>query len=128
MSDARKELLRKLVVGDIFHAGTRNGASLICLVTRVGDDQIEARVVTTQRIVEVDRATGLGVVVGPERVACVLDSVAPLPAEIHNEMLALDRKNRLAQTFDDVKLTNSEKNALLFIHDFYPERPIPGGY
>ena len=119
----RKTLLQRLVVGDIFHAKTRNGASLICLVTRLNKTQIEARTVTTQKTVRVDRGTGHGKL-GAERVACSVDSVAPLPVAIHNEMLGIDRKFRLAQSLEALRLTNSEKNALLFIDTFYSERPI----
>lgn len=119
----RKSVLHRLVIGDIFHAGTKNGASLICLVTRITETRIEARVVTTQKEVRIDRSTGLGDL-GAERVACSVDSVAPLPVAIHNEMLGLDRRYRLAQKIEDAKLTEIEKKALLFIHDFYPERPI----
>lgn len=119
----RKTLLQRLVVGDIFHAKTRNGASLICLVTRLNKTQIEARIVTTQKNVRVDRGTGLGKL-GAERVVCSVDSVAPLPIAVHNEMLGIDRKFRLAQNEEAFKLTSSEKKALLFIDSFYSERPI----
>jgi hypothetical protein len=119
----RKTLLQRLVVGDIFHATTRNGASLICLVTRLNKTQIEARTVTTQKAVRVDRNTGLGKL-GAERVACSVDSVAPLPIAVHNEMLGMDRKFRLAQSLKSLRLTSSEKKALLFIDSFYSERPI----
>jgi hypothetical protein len=119
----RKTLLQRLVVGDIFHAKTRNGASLICLVTRLNKTQIEARTVTTQKVVRVDRNTGLGKL-GAKRVACSVDSVAPLPIAVHNEMLGIDRKFRLAQNEEALKLTSSEKKALLFIDSFFSERPI----
>jgi hypothetical protein len=39
-------------------------------------------------------------------------------------MLGLDRKFRLAQREEDVKLTSAEKEAFLFIDSFYPERPL----
>lgn len=123
MSITRRTLLHRLVVGDIFHAATPNGASLICLVTRLTKIRVEARVVTTQKTVRIDRNTGLGRL-GAEAVACAVDSVAPLPIAIHNEMLGIDRKFRLAQSDEDVKLTSSEKDALIFIYSFYSERPI----
>jgi len=119
----RKTLLQRLVVGDIFHAKAPNGASLICLVTHVSKTQIEARRVTTQEVVRVDRRTGLGKL-GARRVACSIDSVAPLPTAIHNEMLGIDRKFRLAQNEAALKLTSSERKALLFIGSFYSKRPI----
>lgn len=116
-------LLQRLVVGDIFHAKTRNGASLICLVTRLNKTKIEARIVTTQKEVRIDRNTGLGKL-GAERVACFVDSIAPLPVAVHNEMLGIDRKFRLAQNEAALKLTSSEKKALLFIDSFYSGRLI----
>jgi hypothetical protein len=119
----RKKLLQRLVVRDIFHATTRNGASLICLVTRVSKSQIEARTVTTQKAVRIDRSTGLGKL-GAERVACSVDSVAPLPIAVQNEMLGIDRKFRLAQNEAALELTGSEKKALLFIDSFYSKKPI----
>jgi hypothetical protein len=119
----RKTLLRRLVVGDIFHAKTRNGASLICLVTNLSKTQIRARRVTTQEVVRVDRSTGLGKL-GAKRVACTVDSVAPLPIGVHNEMLGIDRKFRLAQNEEALKLTSSEKKALLFTASFYSKKPI----
>ncbi|MBR1213272.1 hypothetical protein [Bradyrhizobium sp. JYMT SZCCT0180] len=119
----RKTLLQKLVIGDIFHAKTPNGASLICLVTHITKTQIEARRVTTQEVVRVDRRTGVGRL-GAGRVACSVDSVAPLPIAVHNEMLGIDRKFRLAQNEGALKLTGSEKKALLFVGSFYSKRPF----
>lgn len=119
----RRILLQRLVVGDIFHATTRNGASLICLVTRTNRAQIEARTVTTQKAVRVDRSTGLGKL-GAEGVICSVDSVAPLPIAVHNEMLGIDRKFRLAPNEKALRLTSAEKKALLFIDSFYSKRPI----
>jgi len=119
----RRTLLQRLVVGDIFHATTKNGASLICLVTRLRKNQIEARTVTTQNLVRIERNTGVGKL-GAGRVPCSVDSVAPLPIAIHNEMLGIDRKFRLAQDESALKLTSSEKKALLFIDSFYSEKRI----
>jgi hypothetical protein len=53
-------------------------------------------------------------------VRCTIDSVAPLPVDIHNVMLGLDRKMRLR--FE--KLSRAEKDALLFIADYYPANPL----
>jgi hypothetical protein len=123
----RKTLLQRLVVGDVFHATTPNGVSLTCLVTRLIKTQIEARTVTTQKIVRVNRNTGLGKLntglgkLGAERVTCTVNSVAPLPIAIHNEMLGIDRKFRLAQNEEALALTSSEKKALLFIVHSIPK-------
>jgi hypothetical protein len=52
------------------------------------------------------------------QVRCTIDSIAPV--DIHNVFLGLDRKMRLR--FD--KLNRAEKDALLFIADFYPANRI----
>jgi len=89
----RKDQLARLVVGDIFHAkpSSPEGASLICLVVSVTESTIHARTVTHQMQTEFDRQTGEGVW-GDDRIPCTIDSTAPLPVEIHNVMLGLDRK------------------------------------
>jgi hypothetical protein len=119
----RETLLRNLLVGDIFHATSPSGASLICLTTKVDDNVIEARTVTTQKTLRFDRRTGTGEWES-EQITCVIDSVAPLPIEIHNVMLGLDRKFRLTQLLEGLKLSDVEQNALLFIDSFYPENQL----
>src|SRR4051812_33722470 len=99
----RKELLGNLAIGDIFHANSPNGASLICLVVSVTESTIHARTVTTQTQLEFDRQTGVAVW-GDDQVPCTIDSTAPLPVEIHNVMLGLDRKSRLERNPERFKL------------------------
>lgn len=113
-----KTLLSRLVPGDIFHATCPNAASLICLVEAIAGERIDARRVTTQDHVTFDLNTG-HTLDDPE-VRCTIDSIAPLPVDIHNVMLGLDRKMRLR--FD--KLNRAEKDALLFVGDFYPANPL----
>jgi hypothetical protein len=93
---------------------------LICLVTAVTDTTIHARTMTTGYLLKVDRQTGEGEVEGPiETTACKIDSVSPLPVEIHNIMLGLDRKSRLERNEERTKLTEDEKRALLFLDAHY---------
>jgi hypothetical protein len=123
----RMTLLTKLNVGDIFHAQAPSGASLICLVLSVDKGTIQARRVTTQENIEFNRRTG--VKVGDDRESpCVIDSVAPLPAEIHNVFLELDQKYKVLMAMDEksrfadlerLKLTDAEKKALLFVDSHY---------
>jgi hypothetical protein len=89
------------------------------LVEAVTNGKIEARRVTTQGHVTFDLNTGQTLANNPE-LRCTIDSITPLPAEIHDVMLGLDRKMRLR--FD--KLSRDEKDALLFIADFYPANPL----
>src|SRR5947208_1324948 len=119
----RKAQLARLVVGDIFHANTPIGASLICLVVSVTESTIHARTVTSQMQVEVDRQTGVGVW-GDDQVPCTIDSTAPLPVEIHNVMLGLDRKNRLERILERAKLNEAESHALGFVDTHYSSNPL----
>jgi hypothetical protein len=118
---SRKPQLQLLEAGDIFHAHAPNGASLICLAVSVEDGRIRARRITSQDYFEFDRETGIQL--GEEPLAAI-DSIAPLPLEIHNVFLVLDRKGRLQQDEEQSKLSEAEKRALLFAADFYPANPL----
>jgi hypothetical protein len=111
--------LSRLLPGDIFHAECPSGASLICLVVAITDGRIEARRVTTQDHVTFELSTGLSLPDDGEA-RCMIDSIAPLPVDIHNIMLGLDRKMRLRFQKPD----GAEKDALLFVADFYPAHPL----
>ena len=117
----RSRALSRLLVGDIFHATCPNGASLICLVEAVTNDRILTRRVTTQDSVEFDRGTG--VTLGNET-PCTIDSIAPLPLEIHNVMLGLDRKMRLQRDPEKFKLNKEEIQAIHFVNEYYPSNPL----
>jgi len=123
----REKALRNLAAGDIFHARSPNGASLVCLVTSVSDSKVCARRITTQEDLEFDRQSGIEL--GPIRSR--IDSVAPLPTDIHNIFLEMDRRNgeisrdikngfRLEDDPERIKLTADEKRALLFLDSHYP--------
>ena len=128
----RKDALSKIVVGDIFHASALNGASFICLTLQIRENAIFARRVTTQSVHEFDRTTGIE---GPDTNPLIIDSVAPLPADIRDIMLKIDWKYRLDEyrraedpewkmPAEDAALSEEEKRGLLFIGDFYRAHPI----
>ncbi len=119
----KMKALRKLRIDDICHGECPNGASLICLVTNITETRISVRTVTTQYEIDFDRATGLEITENTKS-ACYIDSVAPLPADIHEIMLSLDRKYRFATNPEDAKLTPEQKRGLYFIADFYPENQL----
>jgi hypothetical protein len=125
--------LRQVAIGDIFHASVRNdGPSYVCLALQVREDAIFARRMPTQSVHWFDRATG--VEVGNDEV--VIDSIAPLPDDIRRIMLGIDRKFREAEyrraeepdwepAEDYFHLTKDQVRAFSFIHDFYPNNPLP---
>lgn len=110
--------LSNLVPGDIIHARCPNGPSLICLVEAIGPDRIETRRVTTQDHVSFDMDTGEDIDDSPIR--CIIDSIAPVPVDVHNVLLGLDRKMRLGQP----PLNQAEKDALVFVGRFYRAHPL----
>jgi hypothetical protein len=117
------EVLKNIVVGDIFHASSPNSASLICLAVSVSETTIVSRTVTTQICLDFDRSTGKALWI-ETAVICTIDSVTPLPVEVHNTILSIDRKFRLEQSEDRLKLNRSEIQALLFVDAHYTENPI----
>jgi hypothetical protein len=130
----REIALRRIAVGDIFHACIRSadGPSYVCLTLQVRDAAIFARRMTTQSVHWFDRATG--VEVDDERVT--IDSVAHLPSEIHTIMLGIDRLFHEAEyrraeepdwkpAEDHFHLTKDQIRALGVIAEFYPAHPLP---
>ncbi|MGA8399308.1 MAG: hypothetical protein WB697_05425 [Stellaceae bacterium] len=125
----RESSLRKLAVGDIFHARSPNGASLVCLVTSVDDRTIYARRIHTQDDVRFDRTTGLRMPSARTRIDCV----APFPPDLHNIFLEVDRKHReltdltrqgVELTLDQTRMTDDEKRANLSINQHVADNPI----
>lgn len=84
----RESAIRSLVVGDIFHGRAPNGASLFCLVTDVIGTTIHARRIHTQELLRFDRQSGTSLGEVKSRIDCV----APLPSEVQEVLLKLDRK------------------------------------
>lgn len=130
----RNTCLSNLSVGDIFHADYPNGASCICLVLSVNETTICARRVTTQQNLSFNRQTGVEEV-PPDEPQAVIDSVAPLPLEIHNTFLEMNKKYETLMSMDEAsrfedlerhKLTEAEKKALIFVHSHYASNPLPG--
>jgi hypothetical protein len=113
----RKTVLSQLAVGDVIHAESPRAPSLICLVVSVTDTIIQARTVTGGKHFEFDRETGVAQCV--DEAACTIDSVAPLPVEIHNVILGLDRKFRLEQDPGRIRLNDAEKHALIYVDGHY---------
>ena len=116
----RETALRNLAVGDIFHAQSRNGASLVCLVTALDDGTIYARRVHTQDDERFDRSSGIEVRKQHTRIDCV----TPFPPDIQNILLAMDRKYQelmalvrqgIELTLDQTRMTPDEKRANLSI-------------
>jgi hypothetical protein len=98
MPSGRERALRDIAAGNMFHASAANGASLLCLTMAVTEHVIQARNVATQIIYDFDRCTGRATwYVFGTPYECMIDSVAPLPPDIHEIMLSLDRKGREAE-------------------------------
>jgi hypothetical protein len=118
----RNSLLCKLDVGDIFHAEAPNGASLICLVVSADKTTLRARRITSQDDLAFNRQTGM------TQDGDIIDSVEPLPAEIHNIFRELDQKYQKhspEREPEQFRLTDVERKALRFIGPYYASNPLP---
>ena len=132
----RESVLAKIAIGDFFHASATNGASLLCLTMSVTATTILARNVATQIVYDFDRRTGFAQWnVHGTIYDCTIDSVAPLPTDIRESLMSLDRKGRHGEyrraedpdwvmPAEQARLTEEEKRGLLFVSCFYPENPI----
>jgi hypothetical protein len=100
------------------------GAVAICLVLGVDETAVISRRITSQDRCKFDRATGKSVL-GGEFFTGTITSVEPLPPDVHNTFLEMDRQFRLGHRGEDGrKLTASQRAALPFIHDHYAQYPI----
>jgi hypothetical protein len=125
----RETALRNLAVGDIFHARSSNGASLVCLVTAVDDDAIYARRIHTQDDVRFDRNTGLRSGKGRTKIDCV----APLPSDIRNILTEMDWRYQAAHALirqgveidpREARYTADERRAHDFLDQHIAANPI----
>jgi len=124
MSD-REALIRNIEAGDIFLGQSSTGASLLCQARTIGETTIGAqRLFMNDVTFEFDRTTGLA---DSDGVPCRIYSVAPLPPDILQILLALDHRHRTSTEPGTAKLTDAEKLALRFIYNFYRENPIERG-
>lgn len=89
---------------------------MICLVECVGPSRIKTRRITTQEQVTFDIGTGENI----ETPGCRLDSIMPLPVEVHDVLLGLDRKMRLGNQ----QISEAEKAALDFADEVSLAHPL----
>jgi hypothetical protein len=95
----RETVLRTLMVGDIFHAQSPNGASLVCVVTALDDGTILARRIHTQDDLRFERKTGIEI--ENVKAKARIDCVAPFPPDVHRIFVEMDRKYQ--QLYDFVR-------------------------
>ncbi|MBS0521645.1 MAG: hypothetical protein JSR90_23320 [Proteobacteria bacterium] len=127
----RTTALARVAVGDILYAEDEAGPTRICLTIDVTPEKLTARSVTTQHVYEFDRRTGVALhrLHGIDY-TFVIKSVAPLPADIHEIMLGLDRRyggrpeKGDEPASGDTGLTEEQKRGLLYVSSYYPAFPI----
>ena len=115
VQDSRSKL-SWIVPGDLVHGRDEGKQNLICLVESVGPNRIEARQITTQEPVVFDIGTGENIAVP----SCRLDSIMPLPVEVHDILLGLDRKMRLGNQ----QISEAEKAILDYADQVYLAHPL----
>lgn len=117
---SRENLLGSLVDGDVF---TTDG--LLFVVVAIEPGLIRARRLIVHEERTFSRTTGQDITIDDaDGRRSAITSVEPLPPDVHNTILWLDRKNRLLTDMSKAKLTEAEKNALLFVSDHHVANPI----
>jgi hypothetical protein len=116
MTTSDRIVLDKVGVGDFLHAEYPNGAKAICLTLEVTTNRIWARDITRQEKLEFDRRTGVSISKAGD-VECSIFSTEPLPPELHEALVGLDRKygSGRVPTEEESKLTPAEFKALILI-------------
>jgi hypothetical protein len=121
--------LKRLAVGDIFHAEGSNGASLLCLVTAVDEATIYARRIHTQDEERFDRKTGFECGSVDTKINCI----APLPSDVHAVFVRLDQRYQeqaalihkgLKPNMEAAKWTPDERHAHNFLRDHISTHPV----
>jgi hypothetical protein len=107
--------LQKLRPGDLFHAEYPGGATVIGITLEVTATRIRGRDITRQEVLEIDRATGVSITADGD--PCTIYSTEPLPPDLHEAILGLDRKygSGRTPTDEESKLTLAERKALIFV-------------
>jgi hypothetical protein len=121
----RENDLRSISAGDIFHATSPNGASLICLALEVTDVAIVSQILTSMYELKFDRKTGIAERdFHGEHVMCTIDSVAPLPDDFKEKLIAMYRAHSQKDKGGDVGPKDPEHRALVFAAQYFPAHPI----
>jgi hypothetical protein len=91
--------LTRVVPGDIIHATSFGPYSIICVVASVEGGFIRARSIAQQLAIDFDIETGVGAwrdeTFGDTPIECRVDSIEPLPREVHDALIDQDRRHRL---------------------------------
>lgn len=123
----KEKLLLDLTVGDIFHANGANGPhgipAAICIVTTITPDTIEAIRVTTHEILIFHRESGISVH-DEQYLPFEIDSIAELPLNSHQELLALYEKLKPGRELEDYQLVPKETQLLISLAKFYESNPM----
>jgi hypothetical protein len=121
----REAAVGSITVGDVFHATSPNGASLICLALEVTDTAIISQILTSMYELKFDRKTGAAERdFHGEHVACTIDSVAPLPGDFKETLIAMYRAHSRKDKDDEPGLKDPEHRALVFAAQYFPAHPI----
>ncbi|MBI3198349.1 MAG: hypothetical protein HYZ40_12760 [Rhodospirillales bacterium] len=117
MMTSQRVALSELDVGDLLHAEHPDGPKLIAITLDVTATRIRARDICRQEVMEFDRQTGLSVS-ADAAVPWVIYSTEPMPPELYEALIGLDRKygSGRVPTDEESKLTPAEKKALIFIN------------
>jgi hypothetical protein len=116
--------LEGLEAGDVFNVLCPNGASWLFLTLSTSSGRIVARNITSQKLHIFCKESGRLENATDHESECVIASVAPLPVDVHQVLLGLDRRYRIGQKPECFKLTKEEIEAFLFLDKHHKDNPL----
>lgn len=111
-------LLENVRSGDFFFVQCGGNARATCIMTSISGFAVYARSITTQMILQFDIRTGEGNS-GEGDYACKVVSVVQPPANVAEVLNNIDRKYRLLNAPEGVRLLKREIEALIYVDDHY---------
>lgn len=118
------------MAGDIIHATRFGPSSIICVVESVAGGFIRTRSIAQQHAIDFDIETGVGAwrdeLFGDEPIECQIDSIEPLPREIHDALIEQDRRHRLISDPERWRAGGEEEwKAWPSAQEFFKRNPLP---
>jgi hypothetical protein len=121
----RQEHIARLSPEDFLYAIYPNGATRVCIVTSIDPVKLMARSITTQETFSFDRESGESSPAGDDGAVCKMVSVHLVPTDVRAHLEEIDRRYVASRDVDALRLSESERKALLDADSLFRSNPLP---
>ncbi len=115
--------LKTIILGQLINAVTSAGIDITCQVVSIAGDVLSCHDIMRNDDVRFSLTTGYQLGIDTDRRARI-QSIARVPTPVQETLLTLQRRMLAHTPTRPFKLTEHEKDALLFIGEFYEANPI----